>query len=48
MTVPEPELPPLDELADDLDDLDWSRERDGRMQDYAAPDDAVPTEPWEG
>ncbi|MEE6295211.1 hypothetical protein [Georgenia wangjunii] len=23
--------------------IDWDRERDGRMADYAAPDDAVPT-----
>ena len=25
------------------DDLDWDRDRDGRMRDYATDDDAVPT-----
>ena len=28
------------------DDLDWDRERDGRMADYATDDDAVPTTPY--
>jgi hypothetical protein len=37
---------------DDRDDdapgvgIDWDRDRDGRMADYAAPDDAVPTVPY--
>lgn len=29
------------------DQLDWSRERDGRMRDAAAADDAVPTRPYD-
>lgn len=29
---------------DPEDTLSWDRDRDGRMVDYAAPDDAVPTE----
>lgn len=29
------------------DDLDWSRERDGRMADYATADDAVTTRPYD-
>lgn len=36
--------PPTHLLADADDDLDWDRARDGRMVEYAAPDDAVPTE----
>lgn len=33
---------------DDQDDLDWDVERDGRMRQYAAPDDAVPTVAYDG
>ena len=29
------------------DNLDWDRERDGRMADYATDDDAVPTTPYD-
>ena len=29
------------------DDLDWSRERDGRMRDAATRDDAVTTRPYD-
>ena len=28
-------------------ELDWDRERDGRMRDYATDDDAVPTTPYD-
>ena len=30
-----------------MPELDWDRERDGRMRDYAADDDAVPTVPYD-
>jgi hypothetical protein len=43
MTTPDP---PLDELADEADELGWDREHHGRMRDQDADDDAVPTEPW--
>ena len=31
----------------DEDELDWNRERDGRMRDYATDDDAVEMTPYE-
>ncbi len=31
----------------DRDDLDWDRERDGRMRDCATADDVVETVPYE-
>lgn len=44
--MPDPEeYPRLTELADSADQLGWDRERHGRMADYGAPDDAVPTVP---
>lgn len=44
---PPEELPAHDQLADDNDQLGWDRDLHGRMADYAAPDDAVPTVPAE-
>lgn len=46
-SFPELQAPAAGELADDHDADDWSRDRDGRMADHAAPDDAVATVPWE-
>ena len=30
-----------------MPELDWDRERDGRMRDYATADDDVPTKPYD-
>lgn len=43
MTDPDP---PLDQLADDDDQLGWDRDAHGRMRDQDTDDDVVPTEPW--
>lgn len=40
------ENPPLDQLADDEDELGWDREKHGRMRDYATPDDTIQTKPY--
>lgn len=32
----------------DDDQHDWSRERDGRMADYATDDDTIETVPYDG
>lgn len=40
-------FPPPDQLADSRDQLDWNRQRDGRMRDFAADDDTVQTEPFD-
>ena len=37
----------MTEKTPDVDDLDWDRDRDGRMADYATDDDAVPTAPYD-
>lgn len=39
--------PPLDQLADDDDQLGWDRDTHGRMRDQDDDDDAVPTQPWQ-
>lgn len=44
---PRHELPPHDQLADDQDQLGWDRELHGRMVDFAGPDDAVETVPYD-
>ena len=44
---PPEQLPAHDRLADDQDELDWSRDRDGRMAE-AATDTEPATTPWEG
>lgn len=44
MTAPDP---PLEQLADDQDELGWDRDQHGRMAEQDADDDTVPTEPWQ-
>jgi hypothetical protein len=44
---PPEELPAHDRLADADDELGWDVEQHGRMVDAAAPDDAVPTVPYD-
>lgn len=47
MTTPDAgdagDAPPLDQLADDQDQLGWDRRVHGLMADHAAADDAVAT-----
>jgi hypothetical protein len=38
----EPDVP-LDQLADDADELDWDVARDGRMREHATTPNAEPT-----
>lgn len=50
MSSPLPDANPApDQLADDHDQDDWDRDRDGRMADHATGPDGEPaTIPWEG
>lgn len=45
MTVPSGDTPPLDQLADEDDQLGWNREEHGTFAENATPDDTVRTEP---
>lgn len=42
------DMPDFDVLADDDDENDWDRDRDGGMVDHQGADDDVLTEVWKG
>jgi hypothetical protein len=42
------DFPAPDELADEDDQLSWDHERDGRMADHSADDDAVKVTEYKG